>query len=60
MYPNYYGNQLNEIIGYQEDIYAEQQEINQNLEKINTSLNIIIVALALSFTLGIIRHILAR
>lgn len=60
MYPNYYGTQLNTIIGYQENIYQEQQEINQNIEKINANLNIIIIALALNFTLGIIRHILAR
>lgn len=60
MYPNYYGTQLNTIIGYQENIYQEQQEINQNLEKINANLNIVIIALALSFTLGIIRHMLAR
>lgn len=64
MYPNYYGNQLNQIIQYQENInqtqqsiLQEQQEIKQELKSINATVS---VALGLIFVIGIIRHILAR
>ena len=52
-----YTNQLNTIIGNQEDIYQEQQKTNEILGKIN---NTVSVALGLIIVIGIVRHILAR
>ena len=48
-----YTNQLNTIIGNQEDIYQEQQKTNEILGKIN---NTVSVALGLIIVIGIVRH----